>query len=289
MINQNGIKKVIFLGPEGSYCEEAKNIFLKSPSLFLSGLSDCEEKYFHSIKSVIDFVDKNPDSAGILPVENSIEGIVRETMDNLLKLKDKDLRICGETVLEINHCLISKNTNISKIKNVVSYTQALAQCQNSIHELFCSDFEFIESSSTSKAVKDLLNLDETYAAIGSENSAKTYGFNILKKKINDEPDNKTRFVMISREKTNPCGADKTSIAFSTKNEAGALVKVLNIFDELGINLCYIDSRPSKKNLGEYVFFADFEGHIEDESGKAALELIKKHTNFVKVFGSFARF
>lgn len=283
-MNQIETKKIVYLGPQGTYCEAAKNLFCAQ-----YGFENFEEKYFSSIKNVIEYVDKNPDAIGVIPIENSIEGIVRESMDNLLRLKDSELKITDETVIEINHCLISKSKNISRIKHVVSYTQALAQCQNSLHNLLNSKFDFIEASSTGKAVKNLLELDETYAAIGSEWSAKGLGLNILNKKINDEADNKTRFVLISRAKTKSTDCDKTSIVFATNNEAGALVKVLNVFNDLGINLCYIDSRPSKKNLGEYIFFADFEGHIEDELSQKALEKIKSYTNFVKVLGSFKRF
>ena len=132
-------------------------------------------------------------------------------------------------------------------------------------------------------------LDESFAAISNRQSAEIFGLNILAKNINDEQDNKTRFILVSRAKTHKTGNDKTSIAFSTKNQSGALVKVLNVFDSLNINLLYIDSRPSKKNLGEYVFFTDFEGHIEDEPSQKVLDLIKLNTTYIKVFGSYKRF
>lgn len=284
MINNTSTKNIVFLGPEGTYCEYAKDVFAKN-----FGYEDYEKKFFTSIKNVIQFVDENPNSVGVVPVENSIEGIVRETMDNLLRLKNSDLKISAETVIDINHCLISKSNDITKIKKVVSYTQALCQCRNSLHNLLGEDFEFIEASSTAKAVKNLENLDDSYAAIGSEWSAKALGFNILNDKINDESDNKTRFILLTREKTHTTGHDKTSIVFGTNNEAGALVKVLQVFNDLNINLCYIDSRPSKKFFGEYNFFTDFEAHIEDEVAQKALESIKIYTNFVKILGSFKRF
>ena len=108
------------------------------------------------------------------------------------------------------------------------------------------------------------------------------------KNINDEKDNKTRFVLVSRSKTKSTNCDKTSIAFATKNQSGALVKVLNVFDSLNINLLYIDSRPSKKNLGEYVFFVDFEGHIDDVPTQKVLDLIKLNTTFIKILGSYKK-
>ncbi len=279
-------KKIIFLGPEGSYCEKAMNYFCEKINC-----ENFEHKYYSSIKKVIEHVAQDTESIGVIPIENSIEGIVRETMDNLLKLKDESLKITAETVVEINHCLISKSNDIKKIKNIISHPQALAQCQNNLHNLL-GQYEQIEASSTSKAVRSLVDYDETYAAIGSECSAKFNTnrlFNILLKNLNDEPDNKTRFVLITREKTESTGSDRTSTVFATKNEAGALVKVLKVFDDLGINLCYIDSRPSKKNLGEYVFFVDFDGHIDDEISQKAMSKIRSYTNFVKILGSYPKF
>lgn len=278
------INEILFLGPEGTYCEIAKNQFVSlipSPNL--------KQTPFSTVKSIIDFVDKNEYSAGIIPIENSIEGIVRETMDNLLNVKDKALQVTAETVIPVNHCLVSKAKDIKKIKKIISHPQALAQCQNFISKTFPADIEQIEKASTGRAAKELLELDETYAAIANLRTAELFNLHVLAKNINDEKDNKTRFVLISRSKTTPTDSDKTSIAFVTKNQPGALVKVLNVFDSLNINLLYIDSRPSKKNLGEYVFFTDFEGHLEDNPTRKVLDLISLNTNYIKILGSYRRF
>ena len=276
--------EIAYLGPEGSYCEAAKEVFCNTLNL-----KECKQKFFYTIKNVIDYADLNKNAIGIIPVENSIEGIVRESIDNLVKIEDTNLKITAETVLPINHCLVSKHPDLKRIKKIISHPQALSQCQNTIHKLFNSEFEFIETSSTSKAIHDLMNRDETYAAIGSESGAEKLGLNILRKNINDEKDNKTRFILISRTPTQITGNDKTSIVFATNNEAGALVKVLKVFDELKINLCYIDSRPSKKFLGEYVFFVDFEGHPLEPSGTEALKRIEPYTNFLKILGAYPKY
>lgn len=276
--------KIAYLGPEGSYCEAAKDVFCNTLNL-----KECKQKFFYTIKNVIEYADLNENAIGIIPVENSIEGIVRESIDNLVKIKDKDLKITAETVLPINHCLVGKHSDPEKIKRIISHPQALSQCQNTIHEIFDSNFEFIETSSTSKALHELIEKDETYAAIGSETGALKLGLNILKKNINDEKDNKTRFILISRTPSKITGSDKTSIVFATNNEAGALVKVLRVFEELKINLCYIDSRPSKKFLGEYVFFVDFEGHPLEPAGTEALKRIEPYTNFLKILGAYPKY
>lgn len=278
------INEILYLGPEGTYCEIAKNQFV---SLIPS--SDLKQTTFSTVKSIIEYVDKNEHAAGIIPIENSIEGIVRETMDNLLNVKDENLKITAETVIPVNHCLVSKAKDIKKIKKIISHPQALAQCQNFVSKTFGTDVEQIEKASTGRAAQELSTLDESYAAIANKRTAELFKLNILAKNINDELDNKTRFVLISRSTTTATGEDKTSIAFVTKNQPGALVKVLNVFDSLNINLLYIDSRPSKKNLGEYVFFVDFEGHINDEPARKVLDLIKLNTNYIKLLGSYRRF
>lgn len=278
------INELLFLGPEGTYCEIAKKQFLS-----LIPQKNITQIPFSTVRSIIEYVDKNPHAAGIIPIENSIEGIVRETMDNLLNLKDCDVQICAETVIPINHCLVSKAKDIKKVKKIISHPQALAQCQGFINKYFDTSIEQIEKASTSRAAQELENLDDFYAAIANKRTAELFKLNILSKNINDEKDNKTRFIMLSRWTTTRTDSDKTSIAFATKNQSGALVKVLNVFDALNINLLYIDSRPSKKNLGEYVFFVDFEGHITDEPSQKVLDLIKLNTNYIKVLGSYRRF
>ena len=282
-INED-IKELLFLGPKGTYCEIAKNQFL---SIFSQ--KNIQQVPFSTVKSIIEYTDKNPNTVAVIPIENSIEGVVRETMDNLLNVKDNNLQITAETIIPVNHCLVSKSKDIKKIKKIISHPQALAQCQNFIAKSFGSNIEQIEKASTGKAASELNELDETYAAIANQHTAELFGLNILAKNINDEKDNKTRFVMISRFKTTSSNNDKTSIAFTTKNQPGALVKVLNVFDSLNINLLYIDSRPSKKNLGEYVFFVDFEGHVSDNAAQKVLDLIKLNTNYIKLIGSYRKF
>ncbi len=277
------IDEILFLGPQGTYCEMAKNQFC----LYL-GEKNIVHKPFSTVKSIIEYIDEHENAAAVIPIENSVEGIVRESIDNLFSVKDNNLQITAETVIPVNHCLISKAKDINKIKKILSHPQALAQCRKFLSKTF-DNVEQIEKASTSKAAKELLELDETYAAIANKRCAEIFGLNVLAKNINDETDNKTRFIFVSRAKTTPTDSDKTSIAFVTKNTSGALVKVLNVFDSLDINLLYIDSRPSKKHLGEYVFFTDFEGHISEERSQKVLDLIKLNTNYIKILGSYRRF
>lgn len=272
--------KIYYLGPNGSYTHKALEEFKED-----FGIKSDTQEALKTIKSIINAVDKDKTSLAVIPIENSIEGIVREAIDNLIRVEDSDVKIVGEVVLDVNHCLLSKSKDKSTIKTVISHPQALAQCANYLDDNF-SNLHILEERSTSAAAKRVSEKNENYAAIANEMAAKFYHLNILDSSINDEKDNKTRFILIGRFDTPKTGEDKTSIAFSTKNTAGALFKVLDIFNKYHINLLYIDSRPSKKILGEYTFFIDFEGHIQDETIQKAISEIIPLTGFYRCNGSF---
>lgn len=274
-------KTYVYLGPQGSYTEIAVDKFFEKLKI-----SSKNNMVKNSIIKTIESLNI-PNHSVIVPIENSIEGIVRETLDNLVKLEAKAY-IVAETVIPISHCLISNNKNISEIKTIISHPQALAQCQKYISERFNNEINLVNSSSTAAAVKSLTESSNEVAAIGTEKAAKLYELNILDKSINDIADNKTRFVMLDDYIPSPTGNDKTSIAFSIKNETGCLADILNIFKNNNINLCYIESRPSKKVFGEYTFFVDLEGHVKDKNVSSALALIKNKINFYKLLGSYPK-
>jgi prephenate dehydratase len=273
-------KTIVYLGPEGSYTEIAADSFAKK--------LDCEDirsVIEPSIIKVIQAIDKNNNFIGIVPVENSIEGIVRETEDNLIKTTS-EVFITGEIIVPISHCLISRSKDISKITKVLSITQALAQCRSFLADRL-GHAEQITTTSTSEAVRQLLNLPDNYAAIGSFKASQLYELNVLAEGINDVKDNLTRFVSLESHLPDPTGNDKTSLAFTTVNEPGALVNVLLAFQENNINLSYIESRPSKKIFGEYTFFVDFEGHIKDSRIQKTIDKISPMIHFYRFLGSYA--
>lgn len=278
----NGVQAVAYLGPGGSYTEMAKDIFCQKYEL------DIYQEPMKTIKSVFEFVDKNPNTIGILPAENSIEGAVRETMDSLIRTENPNIRILSEFVMPIKHCLLSRTTELYSITGIISHPQAIAQCQNFIHNEMPMHLNIIEVASTSEAAKKLQEYNLTYAAIGSEKTAEIYNLNILKCNINDDPDNRTRFALIGDFDTPKTQNDNTTIAFSTANEPGALLEVLQIFHDFGINLSYIDSRPSKIKFGEYTFFVDFDGHISEEKIFKLTEELKKRAQYYRFIGSYER-
>lgn len=272
----NKINKLLYLGPQGSYSDIAKNKFLSFCS------SDCEFVSTDSIYRIVRDL-KNIDSesvAAVVPLENSIEGIVRETQDNLLTLADKGFRVFAETTLAIEHSLIGYGSK-SQITTITSHSQALAQCREYILKNFSDEVVLNPVLSTSNAVKSLEQDNFTVAAIGSAYSAKLYGTPIIESRINDENNNTTRFILLSKLVPQKSDINKISLVFSTENTSGALNKVLNIFEKYNLNLSYIDSRPSRRELGEYVFYVDFAGHIDDSCVTLALMDVQP---YVKMLG-----
>ena len=276
------IRKLLFLGPKGSYSDFAKNKFIE-----VFGFH-CVSTNLKSISSVIKAMkdENSEDIVGVIPIENSIEGIVRETLDNLSSLKKEGIKIIAETTLDIEHSLVGYGSK-KDIKVIRSHPQALAQCKQFIHSNFSDTLIEEATLSTSAAIKSLSSEDKSIAAIGSIDCAKMYNAPIIEENINDEANNKTRFILLGKFLGKRTGKDKTSITFSTENKAGALSKILAILDTYNINMSYIDSRPSKKELGEYVFYIDFEGHIDDVKVQKAFEDIKPLVKMFYVIGSYS--
>lgn len=282
IIDISKIRKLLFLGPNGSYSDFAKNKFIDAFKL------NCVSTNLKSISSVIKALkdENSEDIVAVIPIENSIEGIVRETLDNLSSLKKEGIKILAETTFDIEHALVGYG-KISDIKVIRSHPQALAQCKQFIHANFPDTLTEEATLSTSAAVKSLSDKDKSVAAIGSVDCAKMYNIPIIKSDINDEENNKTRFILLGKFLAPQTGKDKTSITFSTENKAGALSKILTILDTYEINMSYIDSRPSKKELGEYVFYIDFEGHILDEKVQMAFADIKQFVKMFYIIGSYS--
>ncbi len=282
ILDTSRIRKLLFLGPKGSYSDFAKNKFIEAFGL------NCVSTNLKSISGVIKALkdENSEDIAAVIPIENSIEGIVRETLDNLASLKKEGYKILAETTMDIEHALIGYADKKSEIKVIRSHPQALAQCKKYIHDNFPDSLIEEATLSTSAAIRSLTEEDKSVAAIGSIDCAKMYNVPIIETTINDEANNKTRFILLGKFLSPQTGHDKTSITFSTENKAGALNKILTILENHDINMSYIDSRPSKKELGEYVFYIDFEGHILDTKIEDAFKEIMPIAKMFYVIGSY---
>ena len=282
ILDTSRIRKLLFLGPKGSYSDFAKNKFIDAFGL------NCVSTNLKSISGVIKALkdENSEDIVAVIPIENSIEGIVRETLDNLSSLKKEDYKIIAETTMNVEHALIGFADKISEIKIVRSHPQALAQCKTFLQNNFPDTLIEEATLSTSAAVRSLFDNDKSIAAKGNIDCAKLDEIPVIEEKINDENNNQTRFILLGKFIAPQTGNDKTSITFSTENKAGALSKILNILDEYNLNMSYIDSRPSKKELGEYVFYIDFEGHMNDINVQKAFEEIKKFVKMFHVIGTY---
>lgn len=281
-LDTSKIRKLLFLGPRGSYSDFAKNKFIDAFDL------NCVSTNLKSISGIIKALkdENNEDMAAVIPIENSIEGIVRETLDNLSSLKKEGFKIIAETTLNVEHALIGFCDKKSEIKVVRSHPQALAQCKRYLQANFADSLIEEATLSTSAAIRSLSKEEPSIAAIGSVECARMYDIPVVEEKINDEENNQTRFIFLGKFLAPPTGNDKTSITFSTENKAGALSKILTILEENNINMSYIDSRPSKKELGEYVFYIDFESHINDDKVQKAFDKIKPLVKMFYVIGSY---
>lgn len=234
-----------------------------------------------SIKKVFENVETGKAEYGVVPIENSNEGVVSHTLDMFM---DSDLQVVAEIILEVSHNLLSKQGDRSKIKKIYSHPQALAQCRGWL-EANMPGVPVAESTSTAKAA-ELAAKDPKSGAIASEIAARMYDLNIVERNIQDSRRNITRFLVISKEFPHRTGNDKTSVMFSIKHKPGSLYEVLLPFKRAKINLTKIESRPSKRKAWEYIFFVDMEGHIEDKKVNKAIEALKENCLYLKILGSY---
>ena len=266
--------KVAFLGPQATYTHVA--------AMRQFGLS-AQLVPLKSIPSIFDEVSRGRASYGVVPVENSNEGVVTHTLDMFMS---SDLKVIAEVLLPVSHDLLNLSGQLSDIRKVVSHPQAIGQCRDWLEENL-PDIPLVDASSTANAAQ-LAAEDASVAAIASESAASFYGLRVVKHSIEDNPNNFTRFLVIGPEIQGPSGNDKTSVMFSVKDKAGVLYHMLEPFSKRDINLAKIESRPMKGKAWEYIFFLDMVGHVEDSTIAEALEELKTHCQFLKVLGSYPK-
>lgn len=264
--------KIAYLGPEGTFTH-------------LAGLkqfgSSANYMPLKNIERVFIDVEKRRADYGVVPIENSIEGIVNYTLDMFIV---SHLNICAEILLEISHNLLSLEEETTKIRKVYSHPHALAQCKSWIDNNL-ADISLHEVSSTARAA-ELASQNPFTCAIASESAASLYGLKVMATDISDSTNNFTRFIVIGREFSKKSGKDKTSILFSIKDNPGGLFHILEPFAKKEINLTRIESRPIKKKAWEYIFFVDMEGHISDKKVNSVLDELKQKCTYLKVLGSY---
>ncbi|MGE0624734.1 MAG: prephenate dehydratase [Pseudomonadales bacterium] len=267
---------IAYLGPAGTYTETAA---IKQFGHF------ARTRPMASIDEVFREVESGGVHYGVVPVENSTEGMVNHTLDCFM---DSDLVICAEVELPIHHALmVAMNAGDAPIEEIVSHSQSLAQCRGWLdaHYPGVPRIPVNSNAEAARLVADAAD-GKHRAAIAGEMAAERYGLRILASNIEDHADNKTRFLVIGKQKVGPSGRDKTSILVSTRNEPGALYQVLGPFHHHGISLTRIETRPAKSGSWSYVFFIDFDGHQSEAATQRVLEEVRKVAMEVRSLGSY---
>lgn len=262
---------IAYLGPEATFTHQA------AIRRFGTCLNYVARK---TISDVFTDVSLGRADYGVVPVENSTEGVVTHTLDMFI---DSELKIVSQIVLPIQHCLVAKCRK-NQIKRLYTHPQALGQCRTWIQNNL-PHVEIIETSSTTRAA-EYAATEKYAAAIAGILAAERYKLNILAIDIQDNAENATRFLVLGRQCPEPTGEDRTSLLFGIPDKVGALYEALAAFKKYRINMTKIESRPSKRKAWEYYFFVDCDGHYKDTRVAKAIELLQKHCNFVKILGSY---
>jgi chorismate mutase/prephenate dehydratase len=265
---------IAYLGPTGTFSEQASHQFFGQS---ISGLP-CV-----SLDEVFKAVEKGAATFGVVPVENSSEGAVSRTLDLLL---ESPLQISGEVVLPIRHHLLTKHGSLDGVKTVCAHAQALAQCQQwlSVH---APQLQRQAVSSNAEAAR-MASKDSSIAAIAGEPAQLAYGLQIVSAQIQDDPNNRTRFVVIGQYACQPCGQDQTSLVLSVANQPGAVHHLLGPLAKHGVSMTRFESRPARKGSWEYHFYIDIEGHTSDAKVATAIAELKTIAAFYKNLGSYPR-
>lgn len=268
---------VAFLGPLGTYSEEAAlKQFGQGRNAIVCG----------SIDEVFRTVESGQADYGIVPVENSNEGAVGLTLDLLLS---SPLKICGEVTIPIHHCLLSAQTDINKIQHIFSHAQSLSQCHEWLNRMMPNVVReaVVSNAMAAQMAHELVTTRDTpVAAIASKRAAELFNLNVLAENIEDDPQNTTRFLVVSKHDVAASGQDKTSLVMAAKNQPGAILSLLEPLAKHGVSMTKLESRPAKIGLWEYVFYVDIEGHVQDVNVVAAISEITQRASYLKHLGSY---
>ncbi|UCE88711.1 MAG: prephenate dehydratase [Pseudomonadota bacterium] len=265
---------IAYLGPEGTFTQSAA---LKHFGHSVNAVP------MATIQDVFREVESGAAHYGVVPVENSTEGVVNHTLDQFI---NSPLHICGEVELRIHHHLLAASSERDRIERLYSHRQSLAQCREWL-DVHMSGVDLVEVASNAEAARRAA-VEPNAAAIAGEMAAEIYGLEAIASNIEDEPDNTTRFLVIGRRQTPPSGADKTSLLMSAHNKPGALYRLLAPFQHHNISMSRIESRPSRRGMWDYVFFVDIEGHAKQEDVAGAIAELEEVASFVKVLGSYPK-
>lgn len=280
--HSENIKTIAYLGTSGSFTEIAKDYFAEKYSI------NAYQMPFRTIKEIVAYVENNEEAVGVIPIENTKEGIVRETNDNIINSINENIKILSEAVLPANNCLLSKNSEIYNITGLIAPAPAIARCQEYIKTQLPLHLNIINTTDTEEAARLLNSYNLTYAIIGTKKTAEIYNLNILNDNINNDKNNYTKFVMIGSFETEPTEHSVSSIAISIPDVPGVLYKIVKEFADNNINIAYIHATPSNLQSNEYILYLDFIGHIKEPKIKSTIDNIIQYTTYFRFMGSYER-
>jgi len=266
--------KVAFLGPAGTYSQAAVCKHFGHAAQMVP---------LQTIDEVFREVEAGTAFYGVVPVENSTEGGVNQTLDCFIKTP---LKICSEIELPIHHHLLSRESELAQLKRIYAHQQSFAQCRGWLDNQLPT-IERIAVNSNAEAARRAAN-ESGAAAIAGEMAAEIYQLQVVASRIEDDVNNTTRFAVLGQQEPPPTGNDKTSLLLSSPNKPGALFHLLEPFAKNNVSMTRIESRPSRQGIWEYVFFVDIEGHIKEQPVANALQVLENHTSLIKHLGSYPR-
>jgi chorismate mutase / prephenate dehydratase len=262
---------IAFLGPPATWTHEAAQVKFGGSVCYLPQTN---------IADIFSEVARGTADYGVVPIENSTDGAVNHTLDMFV---ESDLRICAQILLKIENNLLAR-IPWTEIRKVYSHPQVFGQCREWLRNNM-RDVELVETSSTTRAAELAAN-DPQGGALAGKMAAEVYQLSVLAASVDDRHDNATRFLVIGRQSSPPTGNDRTSIMFCLQDKPGALFAAIRPFDHWKVNLCKIESRPSRRRAWEYFMFADIEGHAEDKKVSATLKNLREHCSILKILGSY---
>ncbi len=265
---------VAYLGPEGTFTQQA------AVKHFGSSVKTVPST---TINEIFSAVENGSCQFGVVPVENSTEGIISHTLDRFLT---SPLNICGEVEIRVHQNLMGLGNSLNGVTEVFSHQQSLAQCREWLDRHLPTARRTAVNSNTEAA--RLASANTQAVAIAGIVAAEIYQLNVIEKNIEDASDNTTRFIIVGQQISASTGNDKTSLVVSTGNQPGALHRILEPFARFNIGMVHIESRPSRQGLWDYVFFIDIEGHAEDQDVAQALAILKENVNMLKLLGSYPK-
>ena len=275
--------EVVCLGMGGSYSEIAKDKLFKTYDLYLY------QRSLNSIKECIDYVDENSNAIAVLPVETTYKGIIRETIDNLILTKNLNIQILAETIVPVNDCILSKTTEFYSLTGLIANPNALAKSKIFVRDEMPRQLNIVVAESMDDAARLLNGYNLTYSIIGTHKTAEIYNLNILREHIEDDKDNKRRFIVIGDAETHPTGKDKTSIVLFLNDRQGALLDIVQVFVKYHINITQINSKMMNNNAEEQAVFIDFDGHKEDVIIKNLIKELEPQVKSIRIIGSYSKF